>query len=242
MSNTSAPLLGAVEAGGTKINCAVGHHGAAPLRALQLPTTTPAATLDAIVGFFREAESLHGSVAAFGVATFGPVELDEASPQWGRLLATPKPGWSGADMAGPLLRQFGRPVAVDTDVNAAAIAEARHARGGALDSLTYVTVGTGIGGGAVVGGRTIRGLLHSEMGHVAISRAASDQHFAGVCPFHGACAEGFASGPAIVRRWGKRLSELPDDHEAWPLLGDYLGQLVATILLVLSSRRVRTGR
>ena len=235
------PLLGAVEAGGTKINCAIGQRGAAPLLSQQFPTTAPDETLGRITQFFREAQATHGPVAAFGVASFGPIELDHRSPQWGRLLATPKVGWAGADMAGPLLREFGRPVAVDTDVNAAALAESRHAPDGPLDSLTYITVGTGIGGGAVIGGRPFRGLLHSEMGHIAVSRAPTDHAFTGVCPFHGDCIEGLASGPAVVRRWGAKLAELPDDHEAWPLLGDYLGQLAAAIALMLSSERIVMG-
>lgn len=241
MSNEPQPLLGAVEAGGTKINCAIGRRGAAPLRARQFPTTSPQETLGSIVDFFREAQGRHGTVTAFGIASFGPIELDRHSPQWGRLLATPKAGWSGADMAGPLLREFGRPVAIDTDVNAAALAEARHARGGPLASLTYVTVGTGIGGGAVIGGRTFHGLLHSEMGHIAVSRAPTDHAFPGVCAFHGDCMEGLASGPAVVRRWGAKLAELPDGHEAWPLLGDYLGQLASAIALMLSSERIVLG-
>jgi len=241
MSNSSSPLLGAVEAGGTKINCAIGRHGAAPVLATQFATTTPDATLAAIVQFFRDAQVAHGHVAAFGVASFGPIELDRRSPQWGRLLATTKAGWTGADVAGPLLHEFGRPVAIDTDVNAAALAEARHAPDGPLESLTYVTVGTGIGGGAVIGGRTFHGLLHSEMGHIAVSRASTDHDFAGVCPFHGDCVEGLASGPAVVRRWGARLVDLPDVHAAWPLLGDYLGQLAAAIALMLSSERIVMG-
>jgi fructokinase len=233
------PLLGAIEAGGTKFVCAVGPDGRRPLLETTLPTTTPEATLDAVVEFFAEAERRGHVLDAFGIATFGPVELDPASPAWGRLLATPKPGWSDVDLVRPLRARFRRPIAIDTDVNAAALAEAREADG--IRSLSYVTVGTGIGGGAISGGRTITGLMHPEMGHLHVQRAPDDVAFAGVCPFHGDCLEGLASGPAIVQRWGAQLDALPDDHPALPLLGDYLGQLAATLLLVLSSERVVFG-
>jgi fructokinase len=192
-----------------------------------------------VLEFFADAERRGHVVDAFGVAAFGPLELDPASPAWGRLLATPKPGWSDADLVRPLRTRFHRPVAIDTDVNAAALAEARHA--GGLRSLAYVTVGTGIGGGAIVGDRTISGLMHPEMGHLHVQRGRGDADFAGVCPFHGDCLEGLASGPAIVRRWGAQFDALPDDHPALPLLGDYLAQLAATLLLVLSSERVVFG-
>jgi fructokinase len=233
------PLLGAIEAGGTKFVCAVGADARHPVLEATVPTTTPEETLAAVVKFFAAAELRGHAVDAFGLATFGPVELDPASPGWGRLLATPKAGWSGMDLVRPLRQRFRRPVAIDTDVNAAALAEVRHAPG--VRSLAYVTVGTGIGGGAVSGGRTLTGLLHPEMGHLHVQRSAADTDFGGVCPFHGGCLEGLASGPAIVRRWGARFEALPDDHPALPLLGDYLAQLTTTLLLVLSSERIVFG-
>jgi fructokinase len=233
------PLLGAIEAGGTKFVCSVGADARHPVLETTLPTTTPDETLAGVVEFFAAAERHGHAVDSFGLATFGPVELDPAAPGWGRLLATPKAGWSGVDLVRPLRQRFRRPVAIDTDVNAAALAEARQAPG--VRSLAYVTVGTGIGGGAVSGGRTVTGLLHPEMGHLHVQRARTDVDFGGVCPFHGDCLEGLASGPAILRRWGARFEDLPSEHPALPLLGEYLAQLTTTLLLVLSSERIVFG-
>lgn len=229
-------LLGAVEGGGTKFVLAVGRGIDATVAEATVPVTTPDETLARVFEFFARAPA----VAAFGIASFGPLELDPASPDFGRLLPTPKPGWSGADLVGPFVRRFGRPVALDTDVNGAALAELA-ASNGAVRSLAYVTVGTGVGGGLVVDGRAVHGLLHPEMGHIAVRRARDDDDFAGVCPFHGDCLEGLANGPAVVRRWGAPLSELPDGHAAFERLGDYLGQLAATIALVTSAERIAFG-
>lgn len=229
-------LLGAVEGGGTKFVCAVGRGIDATVAEATVPVSTPVETLAQVFEFFAQAPA----VAAFGIASFGPLELDPASPGFGRLLRTPKAGWSGADLVGPFVARFGRPVALDTDVNGAALAELA-ATNGAVRSLAYVTVGTGVGGGLVVDGASVRGLLHPEMGHVAVRRARDDDDFAGVCPFHGDCVEGLASGPAVVRRWGAPLSKLPDGHVAFERLGDYLGQLAATIALVTSAERITFG-
>ncbi|HEX5458596.1 MAG TPA: ROK family protein [Steroidobacteraceae bacterium] len=236
------PLYGAIEAGGTKIVCAAGH---SPVEILQdcravVPTGTPGPTLAAIAEFFEHVTRRHGALAAIGIAAFGPVDLDTRSSSWGRILATPKPGWTDVSMVAPLER-FGCPIAIDTDVNAAALAEARLGAGAGLGSLAYVTVGTGIGGGVVVGDRTIKGLLHPEMGHVRVERDPRDRHFAGVCPFHGDCLEGLASGPAVMARWQTRAESLPEQHPGREVLGGYLGQLAATIALMLSCERIVFG-
>ena len=239
---TTKPLFGAIEAGGTKIVCAAGY-GPADIpddsRAV-IPTTAPGPTLAAAVEFFERITRKYGVLAGIGIAAFGPVDLDRRSPSWGRILATPKPGWSHCSMVAPLER-FGCPVAIDTDVNAAALAEARLGAGAGLDSVAYVTVGTGIGGGVVVGDRTLKGLLHPEMGHIRVQRDPRDADFAGVCPFHGDCLEGLASGPAVTARWQIRAEQLPDGHPGREVIGGYLGQLAATIALVVSCQRIVFG-
>lgn len=239
---TTRPLYGAIEAGGTKFVCAAGY-GPAEIpddaRAV-IATAAPRPTLAAVVDFFERLERKYGAFSAIGIAAFGPVDLDTRSSTCGRILATPKPGWSDVSLAAPLER-FGCPIAIDTDVNAAALAEARLGAGAGVGSLAYVTVGTGIGGGVVVAGRTIKGLLHPEMGHIRVVRDPRDADFAGVCPFHGDCLEGLASGPAVKARWHARAQELPASHPGREILGSYLGQLAATIALMVSCERIVFG-
>jgi fructokinase len=180
-------------------------------------------------------------LSALGIAAFGPLDLRSTSPSFGRLLGTPKHGWAGTDLVAPFARRFGCPVAIDTDVNAAALAETLHGAARGCVTAVYVTVGTGIGGGAVVDGRTLRGSPHPEMGHIRVARHERDTAFAGVCPFHGDCLEGVASGPAIVARYGAPLDALPSDHEAIAVVGHYLGQLAANVLLMISPERIIFG-
>jgi len=234
-------LLGAIEAGGTKFICAVARAVDDVLQETSIPTTTPAETLAAVIEFFASAEKSQGRVHAVGIASFGPVDLKRSSATWGHILDTPKAGWQLADMAGPIKQRFGCPVAIDTDVNAAALAEALYGAGRGCDSVAYVTVGTGVGGGAVINGQTLLGALHPEMGHIRVVRDPRDMSFEGLCPFHGDCLEGMACGPAIRARWGAPLDQLPAEHEAYGVIGNYLGQLAATLILVLSSERIVFG-
>jgi fructokinase len=237
----NAPVFGAIEAGGTKFICAVGR-GLDDVPACQrIPTTTPAETLARVVAFFRTASREHGPLAALGVASFGPLDLDPASPTWGRITGTPKPGWSGADLVAPLRSAFAVPVAIDTDVNGAGLAEARWGAGRGLGSLVYLTVGTGIGGGAIVGGAPLHGAAHPEMGHLRVPRHPDDAGFAGVCPFHGDCLEGLASGPALRARWGVPAETLPGDHPAWDAVGFYLGHACAAATVLLAPHLVIVG-
>lgn len=236
------PLYGAIEAGGTKFVCAAGYGPAEIPDGCRtvIPTGAPGPTFAAVVDFFERITGKHGPLAAVGIASFGPVDLDSRSAAWGRTLTTPKPGWSDVSMVAPLER-FGCPIAIDTDVNAAALAEARLGAGAGVGSLAYVTVGTGIGGGVVVGERTIKGLLHPEMGHIRVQRDPRDAGFPGVCPFHGDCLEGLASGPAVRARWHTQAENLPEQHEGRDILGGYLGQLAAAIALMLSCERIVFG-
>lgn len=192
---------GGIEAGGTKFVCAVGS-GPDDIRdRTRIPTTTPEETLAAVGRYFAGR-----SVDAVGIATFGPVETRHSRPDYGRITTTPKPGWEGADLIGAVRSVLDVPVTVDTDVNGAALAEARWGAGRGLDNVLYVTVGTGLGGGAAIDGRPLVGLVHPEMGHVSVERLADDD-FPGVCPYHGDCLEGMASGPAMNARWGKPAEE-----------------------------------
>jgi fructokinase len=226
-------LYGAIEGGGTKFVCAVGASPQDVHETVVLPTADPQSTLSGCVDFFASAERKFGRIDAFGFACFGPLDRRIESPTLGHMLATPKPGWSGVDLLAPLRARFSVSIAIDTDVAAAALAEWRLGAGRGFGSVAYVTVGTGIGADVAPRDRRIGRLMHPEMGHIAVRRDPRDA-FAGVCPFHGDCLEGLASGPAIYRRWGRELAELPPEHEAWTIIGGYLGQLAATIALVLS--------
>jgi fructokinase len=207
----------------------------------RIPTTTPEETLGHVKAFFSEAAVRLGLIDALGIASFGPVDVDPRSPSWGHILATPKPSWSNTDLAGIMRRHLGRPVAIDTDVNGAARAEVELGAGRGLKSLVYVTVGTGIGGGAVIEGHTLKGLLHPEMGHILVRRHPQDLSFKGTCPFHGDCLEGLASGPAVTARWGSPLSLLPSEHVGRTVIAYYLAQLANSITLLLSAERIVFG-
>jgi len=229
-------LIGGVEAGGTKFVCAVGR-GREVVAETRIATTSPAETLAATLAFFED----HGPLAAVGLASFGPVDLDARSPTYGFITTTPKPGWAQTDVVGPLRRALGVPVAFDTDVNAAALAEQRWGAARDVASVVYVTVGTGIGGGAVVNARPVHGLAHPEMGHARIPHDRAADPFAGACPHHGDCWEGLAAAPALAARWGVPPESLPDDHPAWELEARYLALGLVNVILTLSPERVVLG-
>jgi fructokinase len=234
-------LYGAIEAGGTKFVCAAARDVDDIVADTRIPTSTPERTLRDVAEFFAAASADLGRFDAFGVGSFGPVDLNRRSPTFGRLLETPKAGWADTDLVTPLVQRFGCPVRIDTDVNAAALAEASRHSEDAAATLVYITVGTGIGGGAIVNGDTLKGLVHPEMGHTRVVRDTRDAGFAGVCPFHGDCLEGLASGPAIVMRYGAPLDRLPAGHRAFEIVGGYLGQLAANAILMLSPQHVVFG-
>jgi fructokinase len=231
-------LYGGIEAGGTKFVCAVGNGSGELVVERRLPTTTPAVTLRGVIDFFR---SCGHAIAALGIAAFGPLDLDSSSPSYGSIVSTPKPSWSGVDLFGQLRSALGVPVTIDTDVNGAALAEQRWGAGAGYASLVYLTVGTGIGGGAVVETRLLHGLAHPEMGHFRVPHDRRRDPFKGICPYHGDCWEGLASGPAMARRWGTPAEELPAGHPAWALEAGYLAAGVATIIGLLSPERVILG-
>lgn len=230
-------MFGAIEAGGTKFALAIGHGHDAIVAHTQIPTTTPAETLQRSIAWFQQ----QGPLKSLGIASFGPVDLDFSSETWGYITGTTKPGWSQTNVAAFLGDALCCPVGFDTDVNGAAIGEYMHGAARGCAVAIYVTVGTGIGGGAIVGGQTIKGVHHPEMGHVMLRRHPADQDFGGVCSFHGDCLEGLASGPAIKARWGVSLSELAPDHIAHAIVADYLAQFCQTLIALYSSQRIILG-
>ena len=231
-------LFGGIEAGGTKFVCGFGT-GPEGLTTARFPTTTPGETLDRVIAFLKKEAG--GSLRAVGIGSFGPVDLDRKSATYGYITSTPKPGWANCNLAGAVEQALGVPVGFDTDVNAAALGEAEWGAGQGLSDLLYLTVGTGIGGGAIVGGRVMHGLLHPEMGHIRIPHDAIGDPYPGICPFHRDCLEGLASGPAMQERWGKPAEQLPPDHPAWALEAHYLALAVANFALTLSPQRIILG-
>jgi len=227
-------LYGAVEAGGTKFLVAVGTDPAQPREVERIATSAdPAETMEAVIAYFRARGPLQG----IGVASFGPVDFARRA-----IGKTPKLPWQGYPLPGTLERALGVRVELDTDVGAAAFGESLYGAGRGLESFVYITVGTGIGGGAVVHGRTLRGLMHPEMGHLLVRRHMEEPAgFGGVCPFHGGCLEGLASGPALQARWGQRAETLPAGHAAWRLEAHYLAQACFTLACFLSPQRIVLG-
>jgi fructokinase len=230
--------VGAIEAGGTHWNCAIGEGdgGTELARFETFPTTTPAETIGRAVEFFAAEPGLE----ALGLGLFGPVEVRRDSPRWGRILTTPKPGWQGVDVAGPLGDALGVPIGLDTDVNAAAVGEWRHGAARGLETFVYITVGTGIGGGVFANGRPVHGLLHPEVGHMLIPHDRVRDPFDGCCPFHGDCFEGLASGTAMRARWGRPGEELTD-QAAWELEAHYLALGLANVTLTVAAERIVLG-
>jgi fructokinase len=221
--------FGAIEAGGTKFVCGVGS-GPADLESIQFPTTSPEATIGQAIDFFRGK-----ALEAIGIAAFGPLDL-----RTGLITTTPKSGWRNTDIAGAAGRALGVPVGFDTDVNGAALGESRWGAAQGEPDFVYLTVGTGIGGGAMVNGQLVHGKLHTEMGHLRIPREPGDD-YRGACSWHADCLEGLASGPAIEGRWGRPARELPEGHPAWDLEARYLALGLANIACTLSPRRIVLG-
>lgn len=233
-------LLAGVELGGTKVVCLLGT-GPEDVRAIErLPTGEREATLREVEAVFERWRTQHGNPRALGIASFGPVDLRKGSPTWGYITSTSKLAWRNTDVAQRLGRKLGVPVGLDTDVNGAALAEGRWGAAIGLEDYAYVTVGTGIGVGSIVRGRSIFGINHTELGHIRVARVKGDT-FAGVCPFHGDCIEGLASGPAIEARAGQPASQLPPDHPAWDYVTHGLAQLLHTMVLTTAPARIFLG-
>ncbi len=235
-------LYGGIEAGGTKFVCMVAA-GPGDIRAeLRFPTTTPEETLARCVAFFKEqATALGQPVASIGIACFGPIDLHPDSPTFGYITTTPKPGWMHTDVAGPIGKALGVPVAFDHDVVVAGIGEGKWGAAKGLSNFLYMTIGTGIGGGVIAGGKPVHGLVHPEIGHMLLRKDEARDPFIGDCPFHHDCLEGLAAGPAMAKRWGKPAFELPFEHPAWALEAEYLALACHNLVCALSPEMIILG-
>lgn len=235
------PLLGGIELGGTKCICLLGT-GPGDIRFQSaIPTgNDPETTLTRIEHILRGAVSTCGEFRSLGIASFGPLDLMRQSPTYGFITSTPKPGWRNTSVAARLARTFGTPVAFDTDVNGAALAEGRWGAAQGLEDFAYITVGTGVGVGLVANGRLVHGFAHPELGHIRIARKAGDD-WPGVCVFHGDCVEGLASGVAIAARAGLPAHDVPADSSVWQLTAHALSQLVHILVVATAPRRIVIG-
>jgi fructokinase len=234
-------VFGGIEAGGTKFVCVIGTGPDNILAEERFATDGPEDTIGRAIAFFQQYRHEH-ELNAIGIASFGPLDLDPASQTYGYITTTPKPGWTHTDICGRIQRACHVPVAFDTDVNAAALGEHYWvAQNRTLDTLLYITVGTGIGMGGIMNGQPLHGLLHPEAGHVFIPHDRQVDPFPGCCPYHGDCLEGLAAGPALAMRWGMRGELLPVNHPAWELEAHYLGLALCNLILALSPQRIVLG-
>ena len=229
-------LFGTLEAGGTKMVLSIGNEQNELIEQTSIPTEDPAKTIPAMIDWFRGK-----GIAALGIGTFGPVDLKKESPTYGWITKTPKPGWSDKPLLPPMQEALGVPALIDTDVNAAALAEWKLGAARGLNSCLYVTVGTGIGAGLVIEGKLVHGLVHPEFGHMLLRQEKEDPAPDGFCPYHKGCLEGLASGPAIEKRWGRKAYDLPEDHEAWNLEAAYLAQMCMDAVCGFSPEKIILG-
>lgn len=228
-------LFGALEAGGTKMVLAIGNENGEILEQVSIPTETPDITIPKIIDYFKGKE-----IAALGIGSFGPIDLDKKSETYGYITSTPKLAWANYDLVGNIKKALSIPIGFDTDVNGSALGEATWGSTKGIDSSIYITIGTGIGVGVYQNGGLLHGMLHPEAGHVLLSKHAED-NFEGVCPYHPNCLEGLASGPSIEKRWGKKAIELKDETKVWELEAYYIAQALVGYILTLSPHRIVLG-
>lgn len=233
-------LYGGIEGGGTKFVCAIMEANGQILTESRFDTTNPQTTLSTCAEFFESHAHL-GTLSALGIASFGPVDPNLNSPTYGHILNTPKPGWSHTDVVAFFRRRLGLPIAFDSDVNGAALAEQIWGAGKGLANFVYYTIGTGIGAGVILDGRLVHGALTPEMGHMRVPHDRTIDPFEGSCPFHGDCLEGLANGPALEKRWKTSAENLPPDHPAWPLEADYLAAMLHNTICTFTPERVIMG-
>lgn len=228
-------LLGALEAGGTKMVCAIGDETGKVLEQVSLPTQTPDLTMPEMIAFFEKRK-----VDALGIACFGPVELDENSPNYGYITTTPKLAWRNFDIVGSFRKALHCPIGFDTDVNGSVLGEVTFGQAKGKRCVIYLTIGTGIGAGIYIEGKLLHGMLHPEAGHVMVTKRERDR-YAGKCPYHKNCLEGLAAGPAIEERWGNKAVLLSDRAEVWELEADYIAQALTGYILTLSPEMIILG-
>lgn len=231
-------LYAVIEAGGTKFNCAIVDAERNILAETRIPTTTPEETLKATIQFFSDQKAQGLDFEQLGLATFGPVDLNRNSEHYGYITTTPKPHWSYTPVVQELESKLNCQVSLDTDVNAAALAEYRWGAAQDTSCCIYITVGTGVGGGVVINGETLKGLLHPEIGHMLIGDV---EGIKGVCPFHGSCIEGLAAGSSMGKIWNTPAENLPDDHQAWDIEAKVLARLCHNLLVSFSPQKIIFG-
>lgn len=227
--------IGALEAGGTKMVCAIGNEMGEIFERISIPTETPEITMPKIIEYFKDRE-----IEALGIGCFGPIDLNRRSDRYGYITTTPKLAWSNYNIVGILKEALKVPVGFDTDVNASALGEATWGITKGLENSMYITIGTGIGTGIITNGKMLHGMLHPEGGHLLLSKHPNDS-FKGVCPYHNTCLEGLASGPAIEARWGKKGDELSTHKEVWELEAYYIAQALVNYIMIISPERIVLG-
>lgn len=227
--------FGALEAGGTKMVCAVGDESGKILNRVSIPTETPEITMPKLLDYFQDS-----GIKALGIGCFGPVDLDPASETYGYITTTSKLAWINYDICGSFRKRLQVPIGFDTDVNGSMLGEAAWGCAKGLDTAVYMTVGTGVGVGVLAGGRLLHGMQHPEGGHILLPRRADD-HYKGKCPYHKTCLEGLAAGPAIEARWGKKAAELADRPEVWELEAHYLAHAIVSYIMILSPQKIILG-
>lgn len=228
-------ILGAIEAGGTKFICAIGDEEGNVIEKMVFATTNPNETMENVINYFKDK-----NIDALGVGSFGPIDPNKNSKTYGYITTTPKKHWSNYNILGKLKENFNIPMEFDTDVNGAALGEVIWGAAQGMDNCLYITVGTGIGAGAVVEGKLLHGLSHPEMGHIFVTREEEDK-FEGTCIYHKNCLEGLASGPAIEQRWGRKGDQLEENHPCWDLEARYLAKALINYILILSPRKIIMG-
>lgn len=227
--------IGALEAGGTKMVCAVGREDGTILEQVSIPTTTPEETIPQILSYFQGKE-----IKALGIASFGPVDVKPDSPTYGFILDTPKAAWRRCDLLGQLKRALPIPMGLDTDVNGSCLGEMTYGCAKGLDSVIYITVGTGVGVGVCSGGKLVHGMLHPEGGHVLLTRHPQDPK-GGICPYHENCLEGLACGPSLEARWGRKAADLKDEPLVWEIESYYIAQALTDYIMILSPQKIILG-
>ncbi|PXY85055.1 fructokinase ScrK [Lactobacillus melliventris] len=231
-------LLGSIEAGGTKFVCAVGNENYQIKDQTTFPTTTPEETLQKTVDYFKQF-----AVDAIGIASFGPIEVRKTAPNYGFITDTPKKGWNNTDFVGFLTKTIKVPVFFTTDVNGSAFGEyvMSQLSNEDVDSLVYYTIGTGVGGGAIINGKLVGSLGHPEMGHVKVKRHPDDLDFEGICPFHKDCLEGLVSGPTFEARLNKAGKDVPLSDPVWDIMSYYVAQAALQVTLILRPDKIVFG-
>lgn len=229
-----------VEAGGTKILCAIADADGHFLEQIRISTGSPTETIRQIADFYRSLPVAYENIRATGIASFGPLNLDRNSADYGQLTTTPKPGWSLVNLRREMENILPCPAEIDTDVNCAGLAEGMFGAAQGLDRFCYITVGTGIGVGIIDKGNPLSGVGHPEVGHMQLPRAPGDD-FAGICPYHGDCAEGLACGPAMKARWNQSAEDIPEDHVGWAFEAHYIAAICVNLTYTLRPQKIVIG-